>query len=237
MLKTVDLTPPPRKSPLIDAKADQAIKTLLGQSASLTHPDALPARKYLANRGLTLTDYPSALRYCGAMPYHRNGSCTFPAIISGIQNHGMIVGLHCIYITEEGRKIAKQPAKKIHHVLYKRATSGGAIRLFEPGETLLIAEGIETSLAVHEMLQEPVWAATSAGTMGVMEIPVSVRRIIICADFDKSGAGTEAARKLGTRLHLQRREVHILTPESDISNPRKSIDWLDCLIAMKNHGI
>ena len=233
MLKTIDLTPPPEKSPLIDAKAEQSIIALLNESLPLAHPDALPGRKYLDNRGLTLTDYPLPLRFCRALSYYPGGTCLHPAIIAGISNHGIIVGLHRTYLTPEGQKVSKGPAKKIFPVLYKRATSGGAIQLYPPAETLLVAEGIETSLAVHEMLQEPVWAATSAGAMGMMDIPVSVKRVIICADQDKSGAGPEAARKLGTKLHLQGKEVHILTPESQFTGNTKSIDWLDCLVWFK----
>ena len=43
---TIDITPPPEKSALIDAKADQSIKLLLEKSLPLSHPEAQPARKY-----------------------------------------------------------------------------------------------------------------------------------------------------------------------------------------------
>lgn len=236
MLKTIDITPAPEMSVLIDAKAEKTIDYLLEESLPLSHPDALPARKYLSSRGLDFTEYPVPLRYYSTLPYYPDGEAPSPAIIAGISNHGILVGLHRTYITLKGQKISKKPGKKIFPVLYKSATSGGAIQLYEPGETLLVAEGIETSLAVHEMLQEPVWAATSSGAMALMEIPVFVKSVIICADNDKNKVGQAAATKLGTRLHLQGKEVHILTPQSQFTPHTKSIDWLDCLVAMKKHG-
>ncbi len=147
----------------------------------------------------------------------------------------MTVGLHRTYITPQGCKISESPAKKIFPTLYRGATTGGAIQLFEPSDTLAIAEGIETALAINQMLQEPVWAATSANGMAAMQVPSSVKFVVICADNDLSGRGEIAAKELATRLYSEGKEVHILAPDRPKTGGAKSIDWLDCLVELNKH--
>jgi len=99
------------------------------------------------------------------------------------------------------------------------ATNGGAIRLYAPGETLAVAEGIETALAVRCATGLPVWATYSAGGMARLIVPDEVRLVVICADHDP--AGLEAARVLAWRLLAEQHRVKILTPDTP------GADWAD----------
>ena len=44
--------------------------------------------------------------------------------------------------------------------------TGGAVRLFDAGDTLGVSEGIETAIATMELLGVPTWAALTAGRSG-----------------------------------------------------------------------
>jgi putative DNA primase/helicase len=111
--------------------------------------------------------------------------------------------------------------KKLMSPASPGATRGGAVRLFEPGETLALAEGIETALAVHELTGFPVWATVSAGGMRCVELPPMVRAVTVAGDHDESGTGQEAARELARRLILAGLRVRLAIP------PEPGTDWLD----------
>lgn len=194
-------------SKIIDVTAKLEIESVLKTSVPLTDPIAEPARRYLRNRGLLLELYPSCLRFHDALPYSPDGQTRYRAMVAPISIHGNIVGLHRTYLTPEGTKLSEKPAKKIFPVLYKGATTGGAIQLFPVKGSLAVAEGVETSLAIYQMLEGPVWAATSAQGLAKLEVPESVNVVYVFADWDLSGVGEKAAKELGTRLYSQGREV------------------------------
>jgi putative DNA primase/helicase len=99
------------------------------------------------------------------------------------------------------------------------ATRGGAIRLYPASETLAIAEGIETALAVRLATGLPVWSTICAGGMARLVVPAEVELVVICADHDT--AGLDAARVLARRLLIDQRRAKILMPE------KPGADWAD----------
>ena len=70
--------------------------------------------------------------------------------------------------------------------------SGTAIRLCPLAKELMVGEGIETTLAAIQMFGLPGWAAGSAPMMDALELPATVRSVIILVDNDD--AGDRAAR-------------------------------------------
>ena len=64
---------------------------------------------------------------------------------------------------------------------------GGAVRLGEPGEVLMIGEGIETCLAAMQATGHPAWAALSTSGLRTLDLPGSVREVIVLADGDDPG--------------------------------------------------
>jgi Toprim domain len=68
---------------------------------------------------------------------------------------------------------------------------GGAVRIGGVGHTIGIAEGIETALAVRQLVNEqtgitfPVWAALSANGMQSVEISSKVFQVKIFPDHDQ----------------------------------------------------
>jgi putative DNA primase/helicase len=132
---------------------------------------------------------------------------------------GQSVSIHRTYLTSDGSKANVPTVKKLMPPVLPGATRGGAIRLYPAGETLAVAEGIETALAVRLTAGLPVWATICAGGLARLVVPAEVSLVVICADHDP--AGLDAARTLVRRLLAEQRRVKILTPD------RPETDWAD----------
>ena len=61
---------------------------------------------------------------------------------------------------------------------------------------------------------------------------MSVNLVIIWADKDRSGAGQNAAKRLGRSLNAKGVQTRIMLPPGDIGDG-KGVDWLDVL---NRHG-
>ncbi len=78
---------------------------------------------------------------------------------------------------------------------------GSAVRLFDAGSTLGIAEGIETALAAASLFGLPrVWAAVNASQLAKWLPPVEATEIIVFGDADAAFVGQAAAYALAHRL-------------------------------------
>ena len=200
--------------------------------ASLPNYEAIWARaqvgsdrvaRYLRARGLS-GEMLRTVRLAPRHPYYQDGVqvAAFDAMLARVQTlDGRTVALHQTYLSEtDDGKAPIDPARKLTRT-ESGATIGAAIRLADPGETLALAEGLETALAVMESTGTPSWATVSAGGMDAVLLPDAVRRIEIWADHDAGGAGQRAAQKAAARFHGDGREVVVLIPEYP------GTDWLD----------
>lgn len=189
-----------------------------------------PAGGYLAARGFDLPAYPATLRaavltyWAPATPPRNLGE--HPAMLAAIQDpDGALVGLHRTYLDgcqqlrlRHPDSGAPLPAKKMQ-AAWRGATRGGAIRLHPAAERLVVAEGIETSLAAHLASGRPAWAALSAGGLAALCLPDEVQDVLIAADADETGQ--KAARTLAARLLREGRTARLATPPAG--------DWADVL--------
>lgn len=123
-------------------------------------PDAEPARLYLRNRGLSLV--PPMLRMHPGLHYRDldgNRSGPFPTLISPVVDaQGRGICLHRVYLTPDGKKAPVGEPKKLMSHPNDVPTQGSAVRLFRYTDTLAVAEGIETAIAVTEATRIPCWA-------------------------------------------------------------------------------
>ena len=191
-----------------------------------------PVATYLVRRGVALGEFPQVLRTAYAQPYwdkardvrgrlvpRKLGS--FNAMLALVQGpDGEARTLHATFLAD-GRKASVPEPKKFLSALGQ--LNGAAVRLYAPGETLAIAEGIETSLAVRLLTGLPVWAALNERLLRSVVLPREVERVHIFADRDHNGVGEAAARELGKRLRQEGRAVTIALPR------RVGEDFLDVL--------
>lgn len=185
--------------------------------------------EYLVGRGLSLATAHRAaehLRY--GMVFHKGEGRDVPAMVALVQNSsGKPVTLHRTYLFEDGRR-----EKRTMPCLGEM--NGSAVRLAqrETG-TLVIGEGIETTLAAMEMTGEEGWAAVSANGMQTLQLNPVTKRVIICGDNDAKYAGQAAAYTLAHRLacKLGDENVEVRIPE------RPGMDFLDVLNEQKQRSI
>ena len=98
---------------------------------------------------------------------------------------------------------------------------------FAPDVELVLAEGLETSLAASELFGLPSWSAVYAGGLCSLVLPPEVRRIVIAADNDASGVGQRNALAAYDRWTAEGRSVRVKTP------PNTGDDFNDLLLAAR----
>jgi len=198
----------------------QRMNALWGKAMPVREAD--PAGLYLTSRLRRFPDR-TGLRYQPRCPYPEGE--TWPAMLAiFVDADGTPSGLHRTYLTAEGRKAPVVSAK----LSLGRLRDGGAVRLTSSyGDTLGIAEGIETALAASLMFGVPCWAALNANRLAAWVPPSGVRKVTIFADNDDNFTGQTAAFDLAARLEGNGLSVHIETP-TDTGR-----DWADMLMRQR----
>ena len=172
---------------------------------------------YLESRGLRLPSTPT-LRFHPHLK-HPSGD-SWPAMIALVAR-GSDDAPHAIHRTFLARNGAgKAPVDPQRMML--GPCRGGAVRLAEPGEVLMIGEGIETCLAAMQETGHPAWAALSTSGLRALDLPKGVRDVIVLADGDDPGES--AARDCALRWKRQGRRVRI-------ARPPKGMDFNDLVVS------
>jgi putative DNA primase/helicase len=171
--------------------------------------------------------WPSSLRK--AQLWHPQTRKTHPAmvgIVTDVQN--MAIAVHRTYLTEDGRKAEVEPVK-----MSLGPVGGGAIRLGVDSDTIIVAEGIESALGAAMVYNVVPWATLSAGNMEVLQIPKSVKQVIIAPDNDRSSnprkneVGYKAALKLRNRIKAVQKEQDRIIHVRVVYPPRGRTDFAD----------
>jgi phage/plasmid primase-like uncharacterized protein len=169
-----------------------------------------PAEIYLRARGITLS-VPECLRFLPHCP-HRNGGY-YPALVApvvGVTGH--LIGLAKTFLRPDGSGKADLPKEEQRE--FCGPVAGGAVRLEMPraGEELAICEGLETAASCMQLFGLAAWAALSAPGIAALELPPSVRAVLICADHDQNAVGLEAALEAKERWAREGRVVRVRWP-------------------------
>jgi hypothetical protein len=198
------------RRPTIECKSDQD-EIRRSKAALAIREFAKPARgtlveAYLGSRGIDLPTIPDALRFHEGLKHPSGG--IWPAMVALVTNgaSGSPVGIHRTFLALDGSGKAPIEPKK----MILGPCRGGAVRLGEPGDVLMVGEGIETCLAAIVATGNPAWAALSTSGMRSLDLPKAVREVIVLADGDK--AGEEAASDCALRSKRQGRRVRIARP-------------------------
>jgi putative DNA primase/helicase len=80
---------------------------------------------------------------------------------------GMPVAIHRTYLARDGDGKAPIDPQK----MMLGPCRGGAVRLAEPGDVLMIGEGVETCLAAMQASGHPAWAALSTSGLRSFNLP------------------------------------------------------------------
>lgn len=191
-----------------EAKKMAAVKRIWNESEPVSKGD--PVWLYL-NRRIGLELIPACLRYHPALPYVDGETVEHhPALVAAVTSHdNKGVGVHRIYLTTDGYKANVESAKKL---MTGKPMDGASIKLGGAGESIGIAEGIETALSASRLFSVPVWAAISANMMEKWLPPEGANRVIVFGDNDESYTGQASAYVLAKRLHLKGLSVEVRIP-------------------------
>ena len=175
-----------------------------------------PVDAYLASRGLTCSVLPS-LRFHSGLKHPSGGiwPCMVALVKRGADDTPLAI--HRTFLAREGHgKAPVEPAK-----MMLGPCRGGAVRLGDPAEVLMIGEGIETCLAAMQATGHPAWAALSTSGLRALDLPGCVRDVIVLADGDDPGEA--AARDCALRWMREGRRVRI-------ARPPRGLDFNDMLL-------
>jgi putative DNA primase/helicase len=177
-----------------------------------------PVVQYLASRCIDI-DPPPALRWAPRC-WHHEARAELPAMLARVDGRdGALVGVHRTYLRrDEHGQWRRRDRATLGPI------AGGAVRLAPAAETLIIAEGIESTIATMIATGLPGWSALSTSGLVTLVLPTAVRVIIIAADHDASGAGERAARTAAQRWLAEGRRVRIAMP------PGPGTDMADVLL-------
>jgi hypothetical protein len=175
-----------------------------------------PVMLYLADRGI-FDPPPPALRYAPSL--RRPDSTYAPAIVARVDNiDGELSGIHRTWLDrDEGGRWRRRDRGSLGPI------SGGGVRLAPAANTMMVGEGIETTLTAMQACSLPGWAALSTSGMVALALPPIVRTVIILTDNDVNGAGERAARTAAQRWLSEGRRVRIAIP------PEPGTDFADML--------
>lgn len=155
-----------------DAEVSDAIRAATEMFESAKPIDGTLAEDYLERRGIPIYCIPAGadLRFVPHLSYYgfvdRDADQpidlgAFHCMIGAIRNvAGQIIGIHRTYLSPDGGKLrppgdpSRNKAKKI-----LRKSAGGLIRLGAIGETLVVGEGIESTLSFRRLVIEEHVAA------------------------------------------------------------------------------
>jgi len=119
---------------------------------------------------------------------------------------GTPVAVHRTFLAQDGRgKAAAKPSR-----MMLGPCRGGAVHIADATECLMVGEGIETCLSAMEAVGRPAWAALSTSGLRALELPESVRDVVVLADGDPPGEA--AACDCGRRWTREGRRVRIARP-------------------------
>ena len=235
------IPPVPRETP-VEAPAMPDMRVYRLRRGRCRLADCDQAVDYLASRGLWPLPESCALAAHVSAEYFHGPRCIgrYSALLGDVVDiDGDLVTAHVTYLhgskkieipdpdgTASGPSLL--PARKILSKMDGR--TGCAVRLMPCGDTLGIAEGIETALSAAAIDGLPVWAALNTSLLAKFEPPPQTQRLVIYADND--APGLMAACRLMERLQARIRggmTIEFRAPAA----PAK--DWNDVLTS-RNRG-
>jgi putative DNA primase/helicase len=199
-----------------DANAKKRTEAALAIWQATQPVDGTLVVNYMCSRGLDIAALP-ALRFHPGLKHPSGG--IWPAMVALVTHgeSGAPIAIHRTFLARDGAGKAPVEPKK----MMLGPCRGGAVRLADPGDMLMVGEGIETGLAAMAATGRPAWAALSTSGLRALDLPKDVRNIIVLADGDD--AGEAAARDCALRWKREGRRVRV-------ARPPQGMDFNDLLV-------
>jgi putative DNA primase/helicase len=190
-----------RRFAAIDAERSDAALAIWNAACPC---DVTLVQTYLGSRGIHVP-LPATLRFHNGLKHPSGG--IWPAMVALVTRgaDGVPLAVHRTFLSRHGTKAPIEPAK-----MMLGPCRGGAVRLGEGGNRLMVAEGIETALSVMQATAQPAWAALSTSGLRALELPADIGDVIVLADGDAPGEA--AARDAARRWKREGRRVRIARP-------------------------
>ena len=216
--------PPPPKPP---CRADHdhrrpdtvaAARRLFGAGQPIR---GTPAERYLAARGIDLTEDAAAVLHFHPAALYREAPGdpprTFPALLAPVTDlAGTLTGVHRTFLdpmpgpTSDPGRLGKAPVASPRRSLGRLAGHGVRLRPGD-GSAWLVGEGLETVLSLAPLFPDVgMVAALSAAHLAMLTLPAGLTTLIIARDNDVAGCG--AAERLRGRAEASSIPVTVLRP-------------------------
>lgn len=169
-----------------------------------------------------------ALRHHGLAPLsaYRPGPATRPALLAGIRDpQGEIAGVEITYLGSSGQVA---PGLRLARKTVGLVPPSSAVRLDPAAETMLVAEGVFTTLSARRRFGLPAWALLSTSNLRQWIPPAGVRTVFIAADRGRDGEASAA--RLAARLTAIGIGVRLCLP------PKPHGDWNEVDLAARRGG-
>lgn len=179
------------------------------------------AEAYLKSRGISADIQHSAARFA-RVPLWRNKETgatgpTLPALVMGARDlTGYVVGVQCIFLTEDGLAKAAIDNPKRSYGQVK----GSAVRLGPAARRIILVEGPEDGLTLRmNNPGAPIWVTLGTGSMHAVELPDVVEEVRLAGD--NNNAGLLAVGRAVATYEDQGRWVDAMFPAPEFE------DWND----------
>lgn len=185
--------------------------------------EGTPGEVYLRARGITGA-VPPMVRF-GMIPSWRNKETgewgrKRPSVICGCEDaSGAVIGIQRIFFPGDDPSHGKADCK-----LSLGTVKGSALRLAPAGPAIIMAEGPEDGLSIHQDGPDlPVWVPFGTSMMPAVQLPAIVRKVIIAGQ--NNTPGRVAANKAAIALSDRGLEVAFAWPLAEFD------DWNDMIRA------
>jgi len=174
------------------------------------------AETYLRNRGIVDTGSITPLRFHAQCWYRAHDGApreSWPALIAAVTDfEGRIAGVLRTWLARDGS--GKAPLATPRRAMGQLA--GNGVRFGTPADVIAAGEGLETMLALRQVLPAmPVVAALSATHLAMLILHPGLR-LYVARDNDR--AGHRGADALAARARTNGVDVLLLTPFNDDFN-------------------
>lgn len=176
---------------------------------------------YLGNRGIEMNELPSCIRArrldeeaLEKMDLLSDGVTgeVWSAVFGATDINGNVRAVQQVLI-HNGQKITRSFPRARNPKRTNGIMEGAAVKLAMPEDVLALAEGPETGLSFLVATGIPTWVVLGKSNFTRVDIPKSVKKLLICVDLEDHGNGIASALKAASYWQTKGLEVELVIPD------------------------